>query len=217
MQRLSLLAAGAAAMTSVTLLNDDDVKMEVEYYVDGDNLHFITNQQVKINAEITMASQKLMVTESLTSVMIEALTSQGDSFGDEEGMPFKFLDGFMGIYSPPVGMNLLQGLCALEGDAEPTIDASCPWKQDMKTSEYSTYSTDKIWTVGAKRNMKEFYELKEGLPYSILASYALEDMIGREYESQEPKVVEILLGDSPDGALVGFAASALAIVAALIF
>ena len=43
MQRLSLLAAGAAAMTSVNLLDDGDVKMELEYYVDGDNLHFIAN------------------------------------------------------------------------------------------------------------------------------------------------------------------------------
>ena len=55
------------------------------------------------------------------------------------------------------------------------------------------------------------------MPYSLLASYKIEDMSGREYDSDEPDVVEIMLGDTPDGALVGFAASALAIVAALIF
>ena len=158
-----------------------------------------------------------MMTESMSEVALKAFTSQDEFGGDDEGMPLTFLDGFMAIYAPPVGMNMVQGLCAVKGDAEPTIDASCPWKQVMKDSEYNTFATDKIWTVGARRNLKEFYELKEGMPYSLLASYKIEDMRDREYDSSEPEIVEIMLGDTPDGALVGFAASALAIVAALIF
>ena len=56
MQRLSLLAAGAAAMKGVTLIDNEDVTMGLEYYVDGDYLHFVANQEVKINKEIQMAS-----------------------------------------------------------------------------------------------------------------------------------------------------------------
>ena len=54
------------------------------------------------------------------------------------------------------------------------------------------------------------------MPYSLLASYKIEDMRDREYDSSEPEIVEIMLGDTPDGALVGFAVSALAIFSALI-
>ena len=159
-----------------------------------------------------------MLTESMSAVLFRSFAEQDDLAGDDdEGMPFTFLDGFMAIYSPPAGMNLVQAMCALEGDAEPTFADTCPWEQDMKNSIYSTFSTDKIWTVGARRNLMEFYELKEGLPYSVLASYKVEDLLGKEYDSAEPEVVEIFLGDVPDGALVGFAASALTIVAALIF
>ena len=57
MQRLSLLAAGAAAMgTSVTLIDDGDVKMELEYYVYGGYLRFVASQSISIDAEIKMAS-----------------------------------------------------------------------------------------------------------------------------------------------------------------
>ena len=56
MQRLSLLAAGAAAMKGVTIIDDQYVTMGLEYYVDGDYLHFVANQVVKIDQEIQMAS-----------------------------------------------------------------------------------------------------------------------------------------------------------------
>ena len=43
----------------------------------------------------------------------------------------------------------------------------------------------------------------------------MEDTLGVEYESREPYLTEILLVDEPSGALTGFAASAVAILAAL--
>ena len=43
----------------------------------------------------------------------------------------------------------------------------------------------------------------------------MEDALGVDYESREPYLTEILLFDRPSGALAGFAASAVAILAAL--
>ena len=45
----------------------------------------------------------------------------------------------------------------------------------------------------------------------------MEDALGVDYESREPYLTEILLFDRPSGALAGFAASAVAILAALSF
>ena len=56
MQRLSFLAAGAAAMNSVILIENDDVWMGMAYWVDGDYLHFTADQEVLIDQEIQMAS-----------------------------------------------------------------------------------------------------------------------------------------------------------------
>ena len=56
MQRLSLLVAGAAAINSVILVDNEDVWMGLAYFVDGDYLHFVADQEVRINQEIQMAS-----------------------------------------------------------------------------------------------------------------------------------------------------------------
>ena len=45
----------------------------------------------------------------------------------------------------------------------------------------------------------------------------MEDTLGIEYESLEPYLTEIIIVDEPSSALAGFAASAVAILAALTF
>ena len=50
MLKLSLLAVGAAA-TSVNIFDDPIVRQDLEYYVQSDNLIFISTQTVKGNID----------------------------------------------------------------------------------------------------------------------------------------------------------------------
>ena len=128
-----------------------------------------------------------------------------------------FLDGFVALYMPVIGFSMVQGICALKGDPEPAISDACPWRDVEDLAELDTYQEDKSWTVAARRPLDAFYELKYNMPYSIVASYTMEDVLSREYESREPYLTEIMLTDTPSGALAGVAAAGLALVAALAF
>ena len=155
----------------------------------------------------------LFLTESMSSVILAQFESQDDS----DGMPMSFLDGFLGMYMPALGLNWVQSICALKGDPEPSISDSCPWVEVSDLANLDKFANKKEWTIAGKRSLTDYYTLKVNTSYSLITSYVMEDILGQKYESREPYLTEILLVDNPSGALAGFAASAVAILAALTF
>ena len=213
MRTLSLLAAGAYA-ANVKIYEDYLVRMDLEYYLQGEDLYFISTQSILEDIDVATTAQMLFLTESMSSVILAAFENQSS---DGEGMPMTFLDGFLGMYMPVLGIDLMQSICALKGDPEPSISNSCPWKEVSALANFDDFATSKEWTIAGKRSLTEYYTLKENTSYSLITSYTMEDALGVEYESREPYLTEILLVDEPSGALAGFAASAVAILAALTF
>ena len=97
-------------------------------------------------------------------------------------MPMKFLDGFMGLYMPDLGMNVMQSICAPEGAAAAIISDYCPWKEVPDLSNFDDFATTKEWTIAGKRSLThEFYTLKEGRSYTLITSYPMEDPSGVEF------------------------------------
>ena len=82
----------------------------------------------------------LFLTESMTSVILAAFENQSD---DGEGMPMAFLDGFLGMHMPALGINLMQSICALKGDPEPSISNSCPWKEVSTLANIDDFAATK--------------------------------------------------------------------------
>ena len=129
----------------------------------------------------------------------------------------KFLDGFLGLYMPELGMNLMQSICALEGDAEPSISDSCPWREAPTLANFDDFATTKEWTIAGKRSLTEYYTLKENRSYTLITTYTMEDASGVEFVSLNPYLTDILIVDEPAGALAGLATAAATILAVLTF
>ena len=139
MRTLSLLAAGAYA-ANVKIYEDYLVRMDLEYYLQGEDLYFISTQSILQDIDITSTAQMLFLTESMTSVILAAFENQSD---DGEGMPMAFLDGFLGMHMPALGINLMQSICALKGDPEPSISNSCPWKEVSTLANIDDFAATK--------------------------------------------------------------------------
>ena len=109
MRTLSLLVAGAYA-ANVKIYEDYLVRMDMEYYLQGEDLYFVSTQSILEDIDVATTAQMLFLTESMTSVMLSAFENQPDS---DDGMPMKFLDGFLGMYMPVLGIDLMQSICSL--------------------------------------------------------------------------------------------------------
>ena len=164
---------------------------------------------------VSNAAQMIFLSESMTAIMLAAFEEDARNDPEVGGMPMTFLDGYVALFMPMIGFNMVQSICALKDDAEPKISDSCPWTGIDELANFDDFATTKSWTVAAKRPLSEFYELKYNMPYSVIASYTMEDIQGREYESREPYLSEVMFTDTPSSALAGVAAAGLALVATL--
>ena len=71
MRTLSLLAAGAYA-ANVKIYEDYLVRMDLEYYLQGDELYFVSTQSILEDIDVATTAQMLFLTESMTSVILAA-------------------------------------------------------------------------------------------------------------------------------------------------
>ena len=90
MLKLSLLAVGAAA-TSVTLFDDPIISLDLEYYVQSDELYFISTQTLNGNIDATELVQVVFLTEDITYDQLKLIDD--DEF--EGPFPFEFTDGIL--------------------------------------------------------------------------------------------------------------------------
>ena len=157
----------------------------------------------------------IFLSENMTAIMLAAFEEDARNDPEVGGMPMTFLDGYVALYMPMIGFSMVQSICALKDDAEPKISDACPWTGVDELANLDDFATTKSWTVAAKRPLSEFYELKYNMPYSVITSYTMEDIQGREYESREPYLTEVMFTDTPSSALAGVAAAGLALVATL--
>ena len=118
----------------------------------------------------------IFLSESMTAIMLSAFEEDARNDPETGGMPMAFLDGYVALFMPMIGFNMVQSICALKDDPEPKISDSCPWTGVDELANLDDFATIKSWTVAAKRPLSEFYELKYNMPYSVIASYTMEDI-----------------------------------------